>query len=78
MRYFDLDFPPVEISILGKEDRTLLDDTLTQWLRPVDYLSNQPYAISYKIDPNTLQSGKLGHESFYSVLRCLAHKPALI
>ena len=77
LSFLDLDFQPFEMSILGNEDRTLMDDTLTQWRRPSKFLI-EPYSLMYRVHPNVLLSGKLGNDAFYSVLRCLSHHPQLI
>lgn len=76
-KYLDLEFVPDETSILGSEDRTLMDSTVTQWRRPDKFLK-APYEFVTRIHPNNLQSGKLDNEAFFSVLRALATRPPLI
>lgn len=72
-----MDFIPDEVSLIGKEDRTLLDATVTQWRRPEKFLK-APFELFARIHPNNIMAGKLDDEAFFSVLRCMAIRPPLI
>ena len=78
INFIDGEFPPEDASIVGHSDRNLIDDTINHWRRPVDIYSGN-YQLIDKLNHHHMTRGKLGDNSFYSVVAALTlFNPSLI